>query len=67
MALNPILREMVAAASARMRPTAVPVELDVPHLVACLAELGLQKATKRELLRVVKTALEREATEQHVA
>ena len=40
------------------------VERPVPHLVACLAELGLHKATKKELLRVVRTALAREAAER---
>ncbi len=63
MPINPALRAMVAAASAKYPTVPSSADLPVPHLVACLAELGLQRATKRELLRVIETALQREAAE----
>lgn len=66
MAFNPSLRAMADAAAAKHRETN-SVELPVPHLIACLAELGLHKATKKELLRVMRTALAREAAEQRPA
>jgi len=63
MALNPALRSMIDAASEKNTVARHGANLPVPHLVACLAELGLQKATKKELLRVMRMALAREAAE----
>ncbi len=70
MALNPALRALIAAAAAKYPADSAAtdgVELPVPHLVACLAELGLHKATKKELICVVQTALAREAAELRAA
>lgn len=67
MAMNPSLKSMIEATAKKYpvdRAAPNSVELPVPHLIACLAELGLNKATKKDLLRVVRAALAREAAER---
>lgn len=63
MALNPALRELVATAAAkhpRANESAV-IELPASHLTAKLIELALERATKADLLSIIRATLAREA------
>ncbi|KQU54458.1 hypothetical protein ASG72_02120 [Bosea sp. Leaf344] len=66
-ALNPALRTLIAAAAARYQPPdnyvdgPNPVELPASLLASELIEFALDRATKADLLGIIRTTLALEA------